>query len=86
MNNETLKKLVLAIYAAQEECRDMNNGGGSCVAGYFIRAFEGSDKTDLESRIADAAENVFIRANKWDVKFLEIAKKDSGILLEEDGE
>tara|TARA_R100001509_G_scaffold85377_3_gene48630 strand:- start:2064 stop:2333 length:270 start_codon:yes stop_codon:yes gene_type:complete len=83
MTEDTIKKLILTIYAMQEECRHLNNGGGSWVASHFIHQFDQlcHKKMTLEQRIEAAAENVFIQAGKYEAKFLDHAKKHTMIQL-----
>lgn len=84
MNEDTMKKLILTIYAMQEECRHLNNGGGSWVASHFIHQFDELDRKNmtLQQRIEAAANNVFIQAGKYETNFIDHAKKHTMIQLQ----
>ena len=84
MNDDTVKKLILTIYAMQEECRHLNSGGGSWVGAHFIHAFDEQchKKVTLQERITAAADNVFIQAGKYETNFIDHAVKHTMIQLD----
>lgn len=77
MTDDTIKKLILTIYAMQEECRHMNNGGGTWVGAHFISKFDEHcpNKVPIEERLINATNNVFIQASKYEQRFIEYASK-----------
>ena len=85
MKDDTVKKLILTIYAMQEECRHLNSGGGSWVGAHFIHAFDESDRkqTSLQERITAAADNVFNQAGKYETNFIDHAVKHTMIQLDQ---